>query len=67
MDDELAYEITRTIYENGDRIAEKHPAGLFIRADNVTRDNGTPFHPGAIQYYREIGIWPDGPDGDDAR
>lgn len=59
MDDELAYEITRTIYENGERITEKHPAGEFIRPDNAVRDNGTPFHPGAILYYREIGIWPE--------
>jgi len=59
MDDDLAYEITRTIYENADAISEKHPAGQFIRADNVARDTGTPFHPGAIRYYQEIGIWPD--------
>jgi len=58
MDDELAYEITRTIYENGDRVTQKHPAGGFIRPDNVARDTGTPFHAGAIRYYREIGIWP---------
>jgi len=58
MDDDLAYIITKTIYENGDRIAEKHPAGQFIRADSAVRDNGTPFHDGAIRYYREIGIWP---------
>lgn len=58
MDDELAYAITKTIYENGARISEKHPAGSFIRPDNAARDNGTPFHPGAIRYYREIGIWP---------
>ncbi len=61
MNEELAYEITRTIYENGERVAEKHPAGGFIRADNVVRNNGTPFHAGAVRYYREIGIWPDGP------
>jgi TRAP transporter TAXI family solute receptor len=58
IDEELAYEITRTIYENGASVAEKHPAGEFIRADNVARDNGTPFHPGAIRFYREMGIWP---------
>lgn len=59
MDEELAYQITRTIYENGARVAQKHPAGEFIRPDNVARDTGTPFHEGAIRYYREIGIWPD--------
>jgi TRAP transporter TAXI family solute receptor len=59
MDEALAYQITKTIYENGDAIAAKHPAGRFIRADNAVRDNGTPFHEGAIRYYRDIGIWPD--------
>lgn len=60
MDEELAYAITRTIYENAEEVAQKHPAGNFIRADNVARDNGTPFHAGAIRYYDEIGIWPEG-------
>ncbi len=59
MDEELAYTITRTIYENRERVVERHAAGRFIRPDNVVRETGTPFHPGAIRYYREIGIWPD--------
>jgi TRAP-type uncharacterized transport system substrate-binding protein len=40
-------------------VAQKHPAGRAINPANVVRDTGTPFHPGAIRYYREIGIWRD--------
>jgi TRAP transporter TAXI family solute receptor len=58
MDEELVYQATRTIYENRDRVTEKHAAGRAINPKNVVRDTGTPFHPGAIRYYREIGIWP---------
>ena len=56
-DPDLIYQITRTLYENRDQIAARHPAGRFINESNVARDTGTDFHPGAIRYYREIGIW----------
>lgn len=58
-DDELIYEITKTIYENRADVAKIHPAGLAINPDNVVRNTGVEFHPGAIRFFREIGIWPD--------
>jgi len=58
----LIYQLTRTIYENRDRVTEKHAAGRAITPGNVIRDTGTPFHAGAIRYYEEIGIWIAKPD-----
>ena len=59
QDEELVYQVTRTIWENRETVVEKHPAGRAIQAKVVVRDTGTEFHPGAVRFYREIGIWPE--------
>jgi uncharacterized protein len=58
QDEDLVYEVTKILYEQREQVVQKHPAGRAINPTNVVRDTGTPFHPGAIRYYREIGIWP---------
>ena len=58
VDEELVYQVTKAIYENRAEVVEKHPAGKAINPKVVVRDTGTEFHPGAIRFYREIGIWP---------
>lgn len=57
--DDLVYEVTRTLYEQRESVVEKHAAGRAINPANVVRDTGTEFHPGAVRFYREIGIWPE--------
>ncbi len=57
LDDEMIYGVTKTIWENRDAIAAQHPAGKAINEKNAARFTGTPFHPGAARFYREIGIW----------
>lgn len=58
-DEEVVYQVTKTIWENRDQVVEKHAAGRAIQDKVVVRDTGTEFHPGAVRFYREIGIWPE--------
>jgi hypothetical protein len=55
--EDLVYEMTKAIWEHRADVVERHPAGRSIREQNAARETGTPFHPGAIRFYREIGIW----------
>lgn len=57
-DEELVYRLTKALYENREQVVVKHPAGRAINPQNAPRDTGVAFHPGAIRYYEEIGIWP---------
>jgi TRAP transporter TAXI family solute receptor len=58
-DEEFVYRVAKVIYEAREEIAESHAGGKSINPSNVVRDTGTEFHPGAIRYYRELGIWPE--------
>ncbi len=55
--DDLVYAVTKALYENREAVVQRHAAGRAINANNVVRDTGTEFHPGAVRYYEEIGIW----------
>jgi hypothetical protein len=59
QDEEVVYRVTKALYENREQVVQRHAAGNAINAKNVVRDTGSEFHPGAIRYYREIGIWPE--------
>jgi uncharacterized protein len=72
VDEETVYQFTKTLFEHAKEVAERHPAGKAINPQNAVRDTGTPFHPGAIRYFREKGLWPQddpqaGPLGNDNR
>jgi TRAP transporter TAXI family solute receptor len=58
VDEDVVYQLTKLMYENRAKVAEMHPAGKALNPKNATRDTGVPFHPGAIKFYEEIGIWP---------
>lgn len=54
------YQITKTIWEN--RAEVSHPAvKKFVNEKNAARYTGTDFHPGAIKFYKEIGLWTETP------
>ena len=59
LDAETVYQFTKTLYEQRAEVVKIHPAGKAINPKNIIKDTGTPFHPGAIRYYKEIGIWHD--------
>ena len=57
VDENMVYEFTKTLYTHRAEVVKRHGAGKAINPKNVVKDTGTPFHPGAIRFYREIGIW----------
>ncbi|MDB4676878.1 TAXI family TRAP transporter solute-binding subunit [bacterium] len=59
QDTELIYQITKTLWENRTEVAEQHPAGKALNPKNIARDTGIEYHPGAVQFYQEVGVWPE--------
>ena len=56
MPESLAYEITKTVLENNERMMQIHAAAAATLAENWDNNSFLPFHPGAVRYYEEIGI-----------
>lgn len=52
----VVYDMTRAIMTNLDTLKGVHPALGRISKDTVLNGFAAPLHPGALRYYREIGV-----------
>ncbi len=57
MSEDFAYQLTKTLFENREDLANVHKEALNIKNENQSvKKSGVPFHPGALKYFKEKGI-----------
>ncbi len=57
MPDDLAYDITRILFERQADLAAIHAEAEHLVLDTAVVGSPTPFHAGAIRYYQEQNVW----------
>src|SRR5438046_8092748 len=56
VSDDLAYEMTKLIFDSLPELANAHVAGKEIKLETAAAGSPVPLHPGAIRYYKEKGL-----------
>jgi hypothetical protein len=56
LPDDLVYQLVKAAFENQPTLLKAHSTARETVAENVLKDTFLPLHPGALRYYREIGI-----------
>ncbi|MCJ2163243.1 MULTISPECIES: TAXI family TRAP transporter solute-binding subunit [unclassified Pseudodesulfovibrio] len=54
--DDVVYVVTREVFENFDEFKKLHPAFSELTKKSMLRGLSAPIHPGAMRYYREVGL-----------
>ena len=60
MDATLAGQIVEALFLNYDEFAAVHPMAALLSLDTAPQGSPIPFHDGAVDYYREHGVWSEG-------
>jgi hypothetical protein len=56
VSDDLAYQMTKLVFESLGELANAHVAGKEIKLETAAIGSPVPLHPGAIRYYKEKGL-----------
>jgi TRAP transporter TAXI family solute receptor len=56
LPDDLVHDLVKAVFENQPRLLKAHSTASETLPQNVDKNTFLLFHPGAIRYYREIGI-----------
>ncbi|MYZ49864.1 TAXI family TRAP transporter solute-binding subunit [Propylenella binzhouense] len=55
VSDDIAYAMTKAMFEHLDQMAAAHAAAKAIKLDEAAKNSPAPLHPGAEKYYKEKG------------
>ena len=58
MSDDLAYSIVKTLHANKPHLVRSAKVLNRFKPDRMTEKLNTPYHSGAIRFYKEVGQWP---------
>jgi TRAP transporter TAXI family solute receptor len=56
VSDEVAYQMTKLLFDNLERLGNAHSAAKDIKLETAAQNLPIPLHPGAERYYREVGL-----------
>lgn len=58
MPDDLAFDITRLLFEKQPELAAIHPEARNLTLQSAVAGSPASFHPGAVRFYQDQGAWP---------
>ena len=56
LDEQTVYDMTKALFSNLTELGNGHAKGKEVSAKTAITGVSVPFHPGAIKYYKEIGL-----------
>lgn len=59
LDEEAAYKVVKAMLEHVEEFGSFHSAGKGWTAERSVENPALPYHPGAVRYYKEAGLWTD--------
>ncbi len=57
LPEDVVYRVQKAILEHNEDLKKVHPDAAQWDLANATKNIDIPFHPGAIKYYQEKGVW----------
>jgi TRAP transporter TAXI family solute receptor len=56
LDEELVYKLVKGVFGHTDYLQKIHPFAKYTTPQNAIKHSVIPLHPGAIKYYKELGL-----------